>query len=155
MKEWKVLVLMGSDTDLSVMSQSKEFYSYFGITAEFIVSSAHRNPDITAERAKNARNDGYSAIVCGAGMAAHLAGACAAHSDLPIIGVPLGGGLMDGLDALLSTVQMPRGVPVATVAVGKSGAINAAVLCARIFSIFDERIHAKLKTFIEHGSKLP
>lgn len=155
MKNWKVLVLMGSDSDMSTMLHSKDFFDYFGIEVEYKVSSAHRNPVQTAELAAKARDAGYSALVCGAGMAAHLAGVCAAHTDLPVIGVPLAGGMMDGLDALLSTVQMPRGIPVATVAVGKSGAVNAAILCARMFSVTDKTISDKLIQFAKNGSKIP
>jgi 5-(carboxyamino)imidazole ribonucleotide mutase len=151
----KVLVLMGSEKDTPIMEQSKAYYQYFSIQADFVVSSAHRNPERTVSLATNARANGYSAIVCGAGMAAHLAGVCAAYSDLPVIGVPLAGGIEDGLDALLSTVQMPSGVPVATFAVGKSGAINAALFIARCLSLFDGNIASKLNTFRNNGCRLP
>ena len=155
MKTKKVLVLMGSESDLPVVSTSKPYFDYFGIHAEYIISSAHRNPENTIAYARNARGQGYSAIVCAAGMAAHLAGVCAGNSDLPVIGIPLGGGILDGMDALLSTVQMPKGVPVATFAVGKAGAINSAVFCARMFSIEDEKILSKLSDFILAGSNIP
>ncbi len=155
MEEYKVLVLMGSETDREIVETAKPYFEYFGITADIKVASAHRNPIDTANIAKNARVKGYIAIVCAAGMAAHLAGACAANSDLPVIGVPLKGGIVDGLDALLSTVQMPKGIPVATLAVGKAGMINSAVLCARMFSLHDERIHDQLIRFIKAGSKFP
>lgn len=145
---------MGSKSDLEVMESSKRYFEYFDITADYQVSSAHRNPETTAKLTANARENGYSAIVCGAGMAAHLAGVAAAHSDLPIIAVPLKGGTLDGLDALLSSVQMPSGIPVATLAIGKAGAINAAVLCARILSLQDPVIQAKLQEFKARGSKL-
>ncbi len=151
----KVLVLMGSEKDAPVLDSSRPYFHYFGIEAEFIVSSAHRNPVMTASLATAARSRGYSAIVCAAGMAAHLAGVCAAHSDLPIIGIPLSGGISDGLDALLSTVQMPAGVPVATFAVGKAGAINSVVFIARILSLTDEGIAAKLTQFRAAGCRLP
>jgi len=146
---------MGSENDREVMEKAHPYFDYFGIEAEFQVSSAHRHPKKTAELAAQARARGYEAIVCGAGMAAHLAGVCAAHSDLPVIGIPLKGGLSDGLDALLSTAQMPRGVPVATLAVGSAGAVNSALLCARIFSLFDINIKQKLEEFIASGCTLP
>lgn len=131
MPKHRVLVLMGSANDSAILDNAKPYFDYFGITADFVVSSAHRQPAQTAELTRNARNKGYGAIVCAAGLAAHLAGVAAANSDLPVIGIPLPGGISDGLDALLSTVQMPGGVPVATFAVGKPGVINAAVFCAR------------------------
>ncbi len=151
----KVLFLIGSDNDRSTVEASKSFYDYFGIPVDFIVSSAHRAPEQTARLAASARSDGYSAIVCAAGMAAHLAGLCAACSDLPVIGVPLAGGVQDGLDALLSTAQMPKGVPVATLSVGKAGAINSAVLCARIFSLNNEEVRGRLESFRASGCDLP
>jgi phosphoribosylaminoimidazole carboxylase PurE protein len=150
----KVLVLMGSKSDLEVMESGKPYYEYFGIETDFKVSSAHRDPDQTIQLARTARNEGYQAIVCGAGMAAHLAGVAAAHSDLPVIAVPLEGGILEGLDALLSSVQMPSGIPVATLSIGKAGAINAATLCARIFSLGDKAILDKLSEFKAAGSKL-
>ncbi|MFH0764965.1 MAG: 5-(carboxyamino)imidazole ribonucleotide mutase [Calditrichota bacterium] len=155
MPSHRVLVLMGSESDREILEKARPYYNYFSIEAELIVSSAHRNPQRTTELASQARAQGYEAIVCGAGMAAHLAGVCAAHSDLPVIGVPLKGGLMDGLDALLATVQMPRGIPVATLAVGVAGAINSAVLCARMFSLFDPEMRRRLEEFIHSGCTLP
>jgi len=152
---YRVLVLMGSERDLPILEAAKPYFAYFGIEAEFIVSSAHRNPEKTANLAAGARQNGYSAIICGAGMAAHLAGVCAAYSGLPVIGVPLPGGIEDGLDALLSTVQMPAGVPVATFAVGKAGAINAAVFIARILSLSDMMIAGHLNDFRAAGCRLP
>jgi len=146
---------MGSASDRATVETSRAYFDYFGIGVDYIVSSAHRNPQRTAELARNASDEGYSAIVCAAGMAAHLAGVCAAHSDLPVIGVPLAGGMLDGLDALLSTVQTPRGVPVATLAVGIAGVVNSAVLCARLFSLFDPEVRARLSDFIAAGQKLP
>ena len=146
---------MGSESDRSTVETSKPYFEYFGIDVDYIVSSAHRNPNNTSDLAKNARNGGYSAIVCAAGMAAHLAGVCAAYSDLPVIGVPLEGGVLDGLDSMLSTVQMPRGIPVATLAIGKHGVINSAVLCARIFSLFNDEIKRRLTNFVNAGSCLP
>ena len=155
MKKFRVLIIMGSPGDMEAMQASEPYYEYFGIAVEYVVSSAHRDPAATAELVSTARSRGFSALVCGAGMAAHLAGMAAAHSDLPVIGVPLKGGVMDGLDALLATVQMPAGVPVATLAVGRAGAINSAVLCARIFALSDAAIEHKLALFRAAGSKLP
>ncbi|MDP8238507.1 MAG: 5-(carboxyamino)imidazole ribonucleotide mutase [Candidatus Hatepunaea meridiana] len=154
MSEYKTLILIGSESDRKVMETALPYFDYFGIQADVKVSSAHRNPDKTAKLASNARKDGYQAIICGAGMAAHLAGVCAAHSDLPVIGVPLSGGAVDGLDALLSTVQMPSGIPVATFAIGKAGAINSAVFCARLFSLSDTEMQGKIAEFQAAGSKL-
>ncbi|MFC2149961.1 5-(carboxyamino)imidazole ribonucleotide mutase [Calditrichota bacterium] len=150
----KVLILLGSDSDRKHIEPALPYFEFFGISAEIVISSAHRNPDKTAEIASNARVNGYSALICGAGMAAHLAGVCAAHTDIPVIGLPLPGGLMDGLDSLLATVQMPSGIPVATMTVGKAGAINAAVFCARILSLHDKDIVSRLEEFQQTGSKL-
>jgi phosphoribosylaminoimidazole carboxylase PurE protein len=151
----KVLVLMGSESDRETVESSRPYFEFFNIEADYIISSAHRNPDRTAELASSARSKGYSAIVCAAGMAAHLAGVCVSKSDLPVIGVPLKGGMLDGLDALLSTVQMPKGVPVATFAVGKHGCINAAVFSARMISLSDENIQKLLTEFIDNGCVIP
>ena len=116
--------------------------------------SAHRNPDKVAEFSKNARNNGYSILVGAAGMAAHLAGAIKANSTLPVIGIPLPGGMMDGLDSVLATMQMPKGVPVATMSVGKSGAINSAILCAEILSLNDDDLVDRLSKFKENGASI-
>jgi 5-(carboxyamino)imidazole ribonucleotide mutase len=151
----KVLVLMGSESDRETVESSRPYFEFFNIEADYIISSAHRNPDRTAELASSARSKGYSAIVCAAGMAAHLAGVCVSKSDLPVIGVPLKGGMLDGLDALLSTVQMPKGVPVATFAVGKHGCINAAVFSARMISLSDENVQKLLTEFIDNGCVIP
>ena len=118
------------------------------------VISAHRNPEDIRQFALTARENGYNVLIGAAGMAAHLAGAMKAHSTLPVIGVPLPGGIEDGLDALLSTVQMPKGVPVATMAVGKAGAINAAILTAEIISLYNKKVINKLNQFKASGSKL-
>lgn len=150
----KVLILMGSESDRAVFEKAMPYYEYFGIAAELKVSSAHRNAEQTAGLARDARAAGIGAIVCGAGMAAHLAGVVAAHSTLPVIGVPLDASPLGGMDALLATVQMPAGIPVATLAVGKAGAINAAVLCARIFSLGDAALVAKLDRFMAEGARL-
>ena len=150
----KVAILMGSETDRKTMEAAVPYLDYFGIPHEIHVMSAHRNPEEVSKFATAAVANGFGAFIAGAGMAAHLAGAIKAHSILPVIGVPLAGGIMDGMDALLSTVQMPKGVPVATVAVGKAGAINAGVLAAEIFAINDEKLQAKLLAFKAAGAKL-
>ena len=146
---------MGSESDRQTVETSRPYFEFFKIEVDYEISSAHRNPDQTAKLASSARSNGYSAIVCAAGMAAHLAGICVSKSDLPVIGVPLKGGLMDGLDALLSTVQMPKGVPVATFAVGKAGCVNAAIFCARMFSLYDDDVKIELVRFIDNGCEIP
>ena len=152
--EGKVAILIGSESDRQTMEASQEYFKYFGIDIELLVMSAHRNPDDVADFAKSARNKGYHVLIGAAGMAAHLAGALKANTTLPVIGVPLAGGMQDGLDSLLSTVQMPKGVPVATVAVGKAGAINAAILSAEIISLFNAEVAGKLLEFKKNGAKL-
>ena len=150
----KVAILLGSKTDKPLIEPSLPYYEYFGINVEVHVMSAHRNPNDVGKFASEARDNGYSILVGSAGMAAHLAGALKAHSTLPVIGIPLPGGMMDGLDSLLATVQMPKGVPVATVSMGKAGAINAAVLCAEIFSLNNPDLVSKLSEFKKNGCML-
>ena len=150
----KVAILLGSESDLKTIEYSKDYYDYFGIEHEIHILSAHRNPNEVHKFASEARENGYSILVGGAGMAAHLAGAIKANSTLPVIGIPLEGGVMGGLDSLLSTVQMPKGVPVATMSIGKAGAINAAILSAEILSLNNNVILDKLKSFKENGCKL-
>lgn len=133
MNKAKVGILMGSDSDLPVMRKAAEVLKEMGIACEMDISSAHRLPDRTAEYARTARQRGIEVLICGAGMAAHLAGVVASHTTLPVIGVPLASGAIGGVDALYSTVQMPPGIPVATVAV--DGAKNAAYLACSILSI--------------------
>lgn len=150
----KVAILIGSVTDKDIVMAAEPYFEHFGIEWELHVLSAHRNPDEVGEFAKNARKNGYGCLVGGAGMAAHLAGALKAHSSLPVIGIPMPGGVSGGMDALLSTAQMPKGVPVATVAVGKAGAINAAILCAEMFSLTNDGLAEKLDAFKANGCKL-
>ena len=133
---------MGSTSDAAKMAPATETLRRFGLEADEQVLSAHRTPDAVAELARGARQRGYVAFICGAGMAAHLAGAVAAHTTLPVVGVPLSGGALNGLDALYATVQMPKGVPVATVAV--DGALNAALLVVQMLAISDEGLAAAL-----------
>ena len=150
----KVAILLGSDSDLKYVEDSKKYFDYFDIDYEIHILSAHRTPDKVADFALNARENGYSILIGAAGMAAHLAGALKAHSTLPVIGVPLPGGILDGLDSLLATLQMPKGVPVATMTVGKAGFINSAIFCSEIFSINNSSIAEKLKEFKNNGAKI-
>ena len=141
----KVAVLMGSPNDREKMAPALQTLEEFGIEGEEHVLSAHRTPDRVAAFAQRARDDGYVALICGAGMAAHLAGAVAANTTLPVIGVPLSGGALNGVDALYATVQMPKGVPVATVAV--DGALNAALLVVEMLAISDEGLAKRLDDY--------
>ena len=150
----KVALLIGSESDKVTVEASRKYFDYFDIELDLRVMSAHRNPDNVSKFASSARNNGYHVLIGAAGMAAHLAGALKAHSTLPVIGIPLGGGIEDGLDALLSTVQMPKGIPVATMSVGKAGAINAAILSAEILSLNNITLSNKLKEFKNIGCKL-
>ena len=150
----QVIVLFGSKSDLKYWEESKKYLEYFNISSELKILSAHRTPDEVALVAKNARKNNIQVIIAGAGMAAHLAGAVAAHTDLPVLGVPLPGGVLDGTDALLSTVQMPAGVPVATFAIGTAGLRNACVFAAQILSLKDPELIIKLEEFKKSGSRL-
>ena len=140
-------ILMGSESDLMVMEKAAEVLKESGVPHEMDISSAHRLPDRTAEYAKTARQRGIEVLICGAGMAAHLAGVVASHTTLPVIGVPLKSGALNGVDALYSTVMMPPGIPVATVAV--DGAKNAAYLACSILSIKRPELAEKLEAFRE------
>ena len=139
----KVAVIMGSDSDWPVVKAACAQLEALDIPFEAHILSAHRTPAAAADFAKNARTEGFGAIICAAGMAAHLAGAFAANTTLPVIGIPMKGGAMDGLDALLATVQMPSGIPVATVAL--NGAKNAAVLATQILAVEDAALAARLE----------
>lgn len=139
----KVAVIMGSDSDWPVVQNACKELKRFGIPYEAHILSAHRTPVEAAEFARNARKNGFGVLICAAGMAAHLAGAFAGNSILPVIGIPMKGGINDGMDALLATVQMPSGIPVATVAV--NGAKNAAVLAAQILAVSDDALAARLE----------
>jgi phosphoribosylaminoimidazole carboxylase PurE protein len=141
---------MGSDSDWEVMSAAAARLEELGISCEVNVSSAHRSPEKTAEYARAARARGVRVLIAGAGMAAHLAGVVAAHTILPVIGVPLESGSLKGMDALLATVQMPPGIPVATVAIGRAGAENAAILAAEILALGDETLAQRLVSFKEN-----
>ena len=138
---------MGSDSDLGVMESASNVLKEFGVAFEITVASAHRSPQRAAEWASSARERGIKVIIAGAGHAAHLAGAMAAHTSLPIIGVPIDSSCLQGMDALLATVQMPPGVPVATMAIGKSGAGNAGILAIQILALADTVLAEKLEEY--------
>jgi phosphoribosylamine--glycine ligase len=142
-----VLILMGSDSDAPVMKAAVETLTELGITSEMTVASAHRSPERVMRLVREAPGRGVKVFIVGAGAAAHLAGVVAAHTILPVIGVPIDSSALKGLDALLSTVQMPPGVPVATVSIGKPGATNAAVLAAQILGVADGDVAARLEAY--------
>ncbi len=141
----KIAVVMGSDSDLEVVKKAKDVLDQFGVECEMHIFSAHRTPDEAKDFAENARKNGFGAIIAAAGMAAHLAGAIAANTTLPVVGIPIKAGAFSGLDALLSTVQMPSGIPVATVSV--DGAVNAGLLCVEMLAINDEELQQKLSDY--------
>jgi 5-(carboxyamino)imidazole ribonucleotide mutase len=141
----KVLVLMGSDSDWEVMSEARKALLDLGVEAEVHVSSAHRTPARTGQLAREAAGRGIQVIICGAGAAAHLGGVVAAESELPVLAVPLAASDLKGLDALLATVQMPAGVPVGTLAIGKAGARNAGLLAGRIIARTDPAVAAAVR----------
>jgi 5-(carboxyamino)imidazole ribonucleotide mutase len=150
----KVAIIMGSESDRPTVESSLEYFKYFRIQADVLVLSAHRNPDEVAKFAREAESSGYAIIIACAGMAAHLGGVIAAHTTLPVVGVPLDGSALSGVDALYSMVMMPAGVPVATMAIGKAGAKNAAVLCAQILALGNEHISERLREFKKNGCKV-
>jgi len=147
----KVLIVMGSDSDLPVMEETAGILKQFDIPYLMTVASAHRTPERTLRIVKDAEKKGVKVIIAGAGMAAHLPGVIASHTVLPVIGIPLNASPLKGLDALLSIVQMPPGIPVATVAIGKAGAKNAAILAAQILAVKDSALSKKLT---EHRKKM-
>ena len=149
MTEPLVSIVMGSDSDFEIMRAAGTILEEFGIAYEMDVTSAHRSPDRTAEFARKARERGIRVIIAGAGGAAHLAGVIAAHTTLPVIGVPIPATSLQGMDSLLATVQMPAGIPVATVAIGAPGATNAGSLAAQMIGLSDQNIAKKLDTYKE------
>ena len=144
-----VSIVMGSDSDLEIMREVGKALEEFGIGYEMDVTSAHRSPERTAAYAREAAGRGIRVIIAGAGGAAHLAGVIAAHTTLPVIGVPIPSTSLQGMDSLLATVQMPAGIPVATVAIGKPGATNAGILAAQILGVADSAVSKKLVAFKE------
>jgi phosphoribosylaminoimidazole carboxylase PurE protein len=151
MSKPQVSIVMGSDSDLDIMREAAKALEEFGIGYEIDVTSAHRSPDRTADYARKAAGRGIRVIIAGAGGAAHLAGVIAAHTTLPVIGVPIPSTSLNGLDSLLATVQMPAGIPVATVAIGKPGATNAGILAAQILGLSSAGVEKKLNA---HKEKL-
>ncbi len=144
-------IVMGSATDADILRPAKALLEEFGVGADIRVLSAHRSPDEAIEWAKGASDAGFKVLIASAGMAAHLAGVVAANTHLPVLGVPVDGGILGGLDSLLSTVQMPKGTPVGTLAVGKGGAINAALLAIRILALGDPELERKI---VDYKKKL-
>ena len=143
----KVAVLMGSQSDAEVMKEAGQLLEEFDVSYEIKVLSAHRTPELTADYARTAEDRGIEVIICGAGAAAHLAGVVAAHSLLPVLGVPLASSALQGLDALLATVQMPGGIPVASMAIGKAGARNAALFAVQVLSRKEVGLRHKLADY--------
>lgn len=139
-----VSILMGSKSDYEIVAEAAKILEKFGVPHELVIASAHRSPDRTHKYVKEAEEKGAKVFIAAAGMAAHLAGVVASLTSKPVIGIPMKGGAMDGLDAMLSTVQMPSGMPVATVALGKAGAMNSAYLAMQILAIEDEELRTKL-----------
>jgi len=153
MSSVKVLIIMGSRSDLSMMRQTKETLDSLGIASEMRIASAHRTPDMVLNLVRESEGAGARAIIAGAGYAAHLAGVIASHTTLPVIGVPLPSSDLKGIDSLLATVQMPPGVPVATVGIGEAGAKNAAFLAAEILATDDVDIRKRLEKAREEKKK--
>jgi phosphoribosylaminoimidazole carboxylase PurE protein len=155
-RKHRVAVLMGSDNDYSIMKAAEETLQQFGIEADVRVISAHRTPDRLVRFLAEAEEEGVAAIICGAGWAAHLAGVTAAHTTIPVLGVPIESSPLQGLDALLATVQMPGGIPVGTLGIGKGGAKNAALLAVAFIARFDPDLSKKLVEFREaQSAKVP
>ena len=147
MTEPRIAIVCGSPNDWPVMEPAKQILNDFEIVFEEKTSSAHRTPEATRRWARSLEERGVQVVIAGAGYAAHLAGALAAHTTLPVIGVPIDSSPLAGLDSLLSTVMMPSGIPVATMAIGKAGAKNAAIFAAEILALSDERVHERVKAF--------
>jgi len=148
-----VSVIIGSKSDFDTINEAVNILEKFGVKYELIVSSAHRSPKRTVEYVQNAESRGAKVFICGAGMAAHLAGVVASHTVKPVLGVPMPGGALNGMDALHSTVQMPGGIPVGALAIGKAGAKNAAYLAIQILAITNSELNAKLKNDREAMAK--
>lgn len=147
----KIGIVMGSDSDLPIIQKTVDTLKSLEIPFEVHIYSAHRTPDEARDFARSARENGFGAIICAAGMAAHLAGAIAANTSLPVIGIPCKSSVLDGVDALLSTVQMPSGIPVATVAI--NGGVNAALLCAEILAVSDDELYNRLVELKKQGAE--
>lgn len=146
-------ILMGSDSDAGIMGEVARVLKDFGVAHEMIIASAHRSPKRTMLYATSAEKRGLKILVCGAGHAAHLAGVVAAHTILPVIGVPIDSSCLKGLDSILSTVQMPGGIPVATMAIGKGGAMNAGLFAVEILALSDSNLRKKITDYRKHLEK--
>jgi phosphoribosylaminoimidazole carboxylase PurE protein len=156
MPKHRVAVLMGSESDYPVMQAAEEALEKFGIETDVRVISAHRTPDRLTRFLAEAEQDGVVAVICGAGWAAHLAGVTAAHTTIPVLGVPIDSSPLQGLDALLATVQMPAGIPVGTLGIGKGGARNAALLVVAFIARFDPELAKRLEEFrAEQSARVP
>lgn len=153
MDKIQVCIVMGSDSDLQVMEKAADVLKDFGVPHFMTVASAHRTPERVAALAGRAEDENWKVIIAGAGMAAHLAGFIAAHTVVPVIGVPMDSSPLKGLDALLSTVQMPGGIPVATMGIGSSGAKNAGLMAVHILAAFDPELRTKLREYREKEKK--
>ena len=151
----KIAILMGSESDRAVVEEAVPFLEYFRIEFEIHVMSAHRTPDLVQKFAGSAEDNGFDLIIACAGMAAHLPGVVAAYTRLPVIGVPLSAGALMGIDSLYSIVQMPAGVPVATMAIGKAGIRNAAIFCAQVTARYDKNILNHLEKFKQNKCRIP
>ena len=149
----RVAILMGSVSDEAVMKKCADVLEHFGVEYEVHIMSAHRNPDEVDAFAQTAEKQGFAVIIAGAGMAAHLPGVLAAKTTLPVIGVPLEGSALNGVDSLYSMVQMPSGIPVATVSIGSAGAKNSAILAVEILALNDKELTEKLRSFRKNGSR--
>lgn len=147
MADPKILILMGSDSDLSTMEETARVLTDFAIPFEMHIASAHRSPEKTSKLAREAEGRGVQLVICAAGMAAHLAGVVAAETRLPVVAVPMAGGALNGVDALYAMVQMPGGIPVATMAIGKAGAKNAGLFAVQILSLTDPLLRSKFADF--------
>ena len=150
----QVGIVIGSSSDLEIIEHTQRYLDHFGVPYELNVLSAHRNSDELQEYLSTVEERGIQVIIAAAGMAAHLPGVIAAHTTLPVIGVPLSASALNGLDALFSIVQMPSGIPVGTVAIGKPGAVNAAVLAVEILALRNAELKERLKTFRENGCRI-
>ncbi len=149
----QVLIIMGSDSDLPIMEEACKLLKAFSVPFEMTIASAHRSPDRLHRIVENAEKKGVSVIIAGAGAAAHLAGVVASHTILPVIGVPIDSSPLRGIDSLFSTVQMPPGIPVATMAVGMAGAKNAAILAVEMLALTDPKLQKRLRSFREKMTK--
>lgn len=150
----RVAIIMGSESDRETVQEALPYLQHFGIEADVRVMSAHRTPEKVQEFARQAAENGYRVIIACAGLAAHLPGVIAAYTSLPVIGVPLPGGALNGVDALYSIVQMPAGVPVATMAIGKAGVRNAAIFAAQIIALSDRQVADRLEEFKQNSCRI-